>query len=101
MIFGGPYMGVQVSRLLFNAVRLDRRRAYRIAQAAGLHPSTLSRLVNGIERVKPNDSRVIAIGRVLGIPPVECFDKQESIEWRELSSLSSEVAQTEASRWFN
>lgn len=56
-------MEVQVSRLLCNMIRLDRRRAYRIAQGAGLHPSTLSRLINGIERVKPNDSRVIAIGR--------------------------------------
>jgi len=71
-------MDVQVSRLLFNAIRLDRRRAYRIAQAANLHPSTLSRVINGIERIKPNDPRVIAIGRVLGIPPNECFGKGKS-----------------------
>ena len=71
-------MEVQVSRLLYNKIRLDRRRAYMIAHAAGLHPSTLSRLINGIDRVKPNDPRVIALGRVLGIPPAECFDKGES-----------------------
>ena len=65
---------MSISRLLINSIRLSDRRAYRIAQDAGLHPSTLSRLINGIEKPQKDDSRVIAIGRVLGIPPSECFD---------------------------
>ena len=65
---------MQVSRLLKNTVKLSDRRDYVIAHAAGLHPSTLSRLINGIEIPKVRDPRIIAIGRVLGIPPNECFD---------------------------
>ena len=65
---------MSISRLLINSIKLSDLRAYRIAHAAGLHPSTLSRLMNGIEIPQKNDPRVISIGRVLGIPASECFD---------------------------
>ena len=67
-----------VSKRLRNAVKLDDRRGYVIAHEAGVCPSTLSRLINGIEIVRPGDPRVIAIGRVLGIPPDECFESQNT-----------------------
>jgi hypothetical protein len=66
-------MRIRVSRLLRNMIRLDDRRAYRIAQEANLHPSTLSRIINGIEQIKPDDPRVIAIGKAIGLTPNECF----------------------------
>ena len=65
---------MQISKLLKNAVRLSDVRQYKVAHAAGLHPSTLSRLMNGIEIPQKNDPRVISIGRVVGIPARECFD---------------------------
>ena len=64
-----------LSQKLIHAVKLSEKRAYKIAHEAGLHPSTLSSLLNGIERVKPQDPRVISIGKVLGIPAEECFQK--------------------------
>jgi hypothetical protein len=67
-----------LSQKLIHAVKLSERKAYRIAHEAGLHPSTLSSLLNGIEKAKRNDKRVIAVGRVLGISADECF--QETIE---------------------
>lgn len=67
---------MQVSQGFRNTVRLSHKRHYQIAHEAGLHPSTLSRLINGIERVKPSDPRVIAVGRVLGIPESECFENE-------------------------
>ena len=67
-----------ISIKLIHAVKLSETKNYRIAHKAGLHPSTLSSLLNGIEKVKPNDKRVIAVGRVLGISAGECF--QESLE---------------------
>ncbi len=51
-------------------------RMYRIAQLAGIHPSTLSRILNGIERIKENDKRVLAVGRVLGLKPEDCFETE-------------------------
>jgi len=68
------------SKLLINSVKLDPRRDYKIAIKAGLHPSTLSRLINGIERIKPGDERILAIGRVLGIPPEACFQQKETTD---------------------
>jgi len=56
------------------SVRMSGMRAYEISHAAHIHPSTLSRLLNGAEFPKPQDPRVLAIGRVLGLTPEECFD---------------------------
>jgi transcriptional regulator with XRE-family HTH domain len=63
-----------VSRKLVEAVKLNRQRGYQIAHAAGLHPSTLSKILNGIERVSPGDPRVLAVCRVLGLAEQEAFD---------------------------
>jgi len=65
-----------ISKKLWRAVKLDPRRDYKIAQAAGLHPTTLSRILNGIDEVQPGDERVIKIGAVVGIAEAELFDIQ-------------------------
>ena len=65
-----------ISNKLKIAIYLSSRRHYQIAQAAGLHPSTLSKILNGIEEVHPNDPRVLRIGEVIGIPEEECFENQ-------------------------
>jgi len=67
-----------VSQKFIAAVKLNPRPAYEIAWEAGVNPTMLSKLLNGIERPKPDDPRVIAIGQVLNIPPNECF--QEKLE---------------------
>ncbi len=64
---------VAVSQQLVDALRRHRDRAYRIAFRAGLHPTTLSKLIHGATRVQPNDARVLAVGRELGLSPAECF----------------------------
>ncbi len=64
-----------ISKRLIEAIRLNELRSYRIAHAAGIHPSTLSKIINGIEKVKPGDPRVIAVGKVLGLTEEECFEE--------------------------
>ena len=64
---------MEVSQEFKNAVKLSEMKAYQIAHEAGLHPSTLSRIVCGIERVKPGDPRVLRIAWVIGIAPENCF----------------------------
>jgi len=56
-------------------VKLNDKPGYRIAQAADLDPSVLSKLLHGITRIKPNDPRVIKVGEVLGLSAQECFDE--------------------------
>ncbi len=65
-----------VSKKLRDAVKLDPRRDYEIAHAAGLHPSMLSKLVCGIDRPKPGDPRVLAIAQVVGVDEEECFEEE-------------------------
>ena len=58
---------------LIAAIKLNPKPAYKIAFEAGVNPTMLSKLINGIEKHKPNDQRIIAVGKVLGIPEDECF----------------------------
>ena len=66
-----------VSHKFKAAIKLSNIPAYRIAQKANLDPNTLSKLVCGITKVKFGDPRVLAVGRVLGIPGDECFEAEE------------------------
>ena len=62
-----------VSQKFVAALKLSPMPAYKIAWAANVNPTMLSKLINGIEKVKPDDPRIIAVGRMLDIPPQECF----------------------------
>jgi transcriptional regulator with XRE-family HTH domain len=66
-----------ISRRLREAVKLSDLRAYQIAHKASMHPSTLSRILNGIEDTQPGDPRVLQIGKVLGLQPKDCFEEVE------------------------
>jgi len=65
-----------ISQRLIRAVRLSGRRQYEIAHSAKLHPSTLSKILNGIEIVRPGDPRVLRLGKVLGIPERKLFARR-------------------------
>jgi hypothetical protein len=64
---------IQISDKLRIKIKVNNIPAYRVAQLAGMDPSTLSKLLCGISRIKPNDPRVIKVGKVLGISADECF----------------------------
>ena len=64
-----------VSRKLIEAVKLSDSRAYEIAHKAKIHPSTLSKILNGIEDIRKGDPRVLRIAKVLSLRPDECFEK--------------------------
>ena len=64
-----------ISRKLIEAVKLSDLKSYEIAHRAQMHPSTLSRILNGIEEVMPGDPRVLRIAKVLGLSPEECFEE--------------------------
>ena len=61
------------------AIKTSPYKAYEIAHKSGLHPSTLSKLICGIEKVKERDSRVLEVAKVLGIKPEDCFEKGTAI----------------------
>jgi hypothetical protein len=63
-----------VSTSLKQAVKTSDLKAFQIAHAAGLHPSTLSQIVCGIVKVQDGDKRVLKIGAVVGLKPEQCFE---------------------------
>ena len=62
-----------LSEKFIMAVKTSPEKMYEIAHKAKIHPSTLSKLICGIERIKDNDPRIIAVGQVLGLKTNECF----------------------------
>lgn len=66
-----------ISHKLRAAIKLNPIPAYKIAHAAGLDPSTLSKLMCGITKVKPGDPRVLKVGKILGLSPEQCFQHRE------------------------
>ena len=77
---------MRVSSEFIAAVKLNPTPSYRIAQAADLDPSVLSKLLHGITKIQPNDERVIRVGKVLGLRADECF--QEIIQQSNKEDLS-------------
>ena len=67
-----------VSEKLRAAIKLNHVPAYKVAHKAGIDPSTLSKLICGIVKVKPGDHRVIKVGKILGISAEDCFQEEAS-----------------------
>ena len=62
-----------LSHKFISKIKLNKQPSYQIAHKAGIHPSTLSKLINGIEIIQQDDKRVLEVGKVLGLNPSECF----------------------------
>ena len=65
-----------LSQRFISTIKLHELPAYKIAHKAGIHPSTLSQLLNGIAIAHPNDKRILKIGEVLGLKQGDCFEKE-------------------------
>lgn len=65
-----------ISRQFKIEVKLHEKPAYRLAMEAGINPNKLYKLMSGISQAKPNDPSVIAVGRVLGLNPSDCFEHE-------------------------
>jgi hypothetical protein len=62
-----------ISRALWEAVKLSRRRHYWLAAQIGMHPSRFSRLLSGELEVPAGDWRVVKLARLVGVHPNRAF----------------------------
>ena len=69
-----------MSEKLRAAIKLSRQRNYEIALAAELDPTTLSKWLNGIARLRPNDPRLARLADVMGLSVSECVMEDEERE---------------------
>lgn len=67
---------MRLSREFLIKLKFDGRPAYRIAQAAGISPNVLYKLTAGISPISEDDSRVLAVAKVIGVPDSECFESE-------------------------
>lgn len=65
---------VSVSERFLDALRKYHDRAYRVWRSAGVDPTTGSKLIHGAYLVHENDPRIIAVGKILGLKPLDCFE---------------------------
>jgi len=66
-----------ISQKLKIAIKLGPEPAYRVAQKAGIDPTTLSKLMCGIADVKRGDPRIIAVARIVGLSEDDCFEDEQ------------------------
>jgi hypothetical protein len=62
-----------LSREFLEALAAQRGRYWQLAREVGCHPSTLSAWLHGSKTPRPWDSRVPALGALIGVTPSECF----------------------------
>jgi transcriptional regulator with XRE-family HTH domain len=62
-----------ISEELRAAIKNSKLRQYQLAARISAHPSTVSNWVCGIRPVRSGDTRVVRLGRLLGLSPQECF----------------------------
>ena len=74
---------MKISQTFIIRLKLHSDPAYRIAQMAGVNPTTLSKLINGAEPVRKDDDRILRVGRILGLEPEEVFDSREAVNARD------------------
>jgi hypothetical protein len=70
---------VRLSKEFLVKLKFAGRPAYRIGFEAGLTPNALYKLTAGITPIKENDSRVLAVAKILGLDASECFEREEEV----------------------
>lgn len=71
-------MAKQISNELLRAIRENPLPRFQLAALAGLHPSTLYRLLHGCTAIKDGDARVLAIARILGVDKRKAFISEDN-----------------------
>ena len=67
---------MQISSKLREVIAGSPLRQFQLATLAGIHPSTLSKALNGSTPLQPYDRRVLAVARVLGVKPEDAFEEK-------------------------
>lgn len=67
-----------LSKKFTDALKLSAKPQYSLAWQAGLHPTTLSKYVIGYLMPRPNDLRLIKLGKLLGLKPEDIFETDAS-----------------------
>lgn len=65
---------LRVSKKLATAIRGAGVPAYRLAWRADMHPTVLSKLLHGAERVQDNDARLLRLAKLLDLSADEVFE---------------------------
>ena len=73
-----PERCLRISEDLRRAVKTSGIKQYLLARRVGVDRSVLSCWMNDITPVRPVDPRVIALGRLLNVPPTACFARRAS-----------------------
>jgi hypothetical protein len=85
-------MTTRLSREFLIRLKLNEKPAYRIAQEAGVNHVTLSRLIHGIEPVKPNDDRISRVASVLCMTAAEAIEDDPEISYNRLEPVRRAAA---------
>jgi len=63
------------SQQFLNKLKLSKIPHYKLAQAVGIHPSLLSKWINGAQKVPYGDQRALKLGKLVGFTLERIFLK--------------------------
>jgi transcriptional regulator with XRE-family HTH domain len=67
----------KTSRKFYEKVKLDNRKQYELAEAAGISNTYFSQVLLGIRKTRVGDERIKEIGKQLDLKPEECWEEAE------------------------
>lgn len=70
-------MSQKLSEKFRARIKLADEPAYKLAQKAGLDPTFVSKLLHGYAELKPDDSRVLRLAKVLNFPAHKIFNGRQ------------------------
>lgn len=69
-----------ISNKLFTALKTSPIPNYKIAQAAGVHPNWISKAIHSAIKIRPDDPRLIRIGKILGLKMEDLFEENRETQ---------------------
>ena len=70
----------RISEKFRQAARISQVPLYRLALQCDIPPGRIYKVIRGIAPVHDGDQRIIALGRLLGLSPAECFFSKKDSE---------------------
>lgn len=67
-----------ISEKFRQAARISETPLYRLALQCDIPPGSIYKVIRGIASANPEDPKIIALGKLLGLKPRECFTLDET-----------------------
>lgn len=66
---------MRFSEVFITRLKMNEIPVYKLSTAVGYPPLKLYRLMSGLQRINPEDGRLIKLAQLIGVRPSQIFEK--------------------------